>query len=111
RHYVVRSHRPEFLNELHALFLGLGEGGLASFDGVLDVADALIGKLNKTDIGGHSACSFREVFLKGYCRFASAQKIRMENRIASKLRTPKFLTRSRPRSLTLAPRVLQSMSL
>ena len=45
-------------------------------DGVLNVADALIGKLNKTDIRGHSACSFREVFLKRYCTFASAQKIR-----------------------------------
>src|SRR5213076_267702 len=84
RHYVVRAQRPEFLNDLHAHFFGLGDGGFASLDGILDVTDALIGKPNKTDIRGHSACSFREVFLKDYCRFASAQKIRMKNRIASK---------------------------
>jgi hypothetical protein len=30
------------------IFLGLGGFGVATLDGVLDVADALIGKLNKT---------------------------------------------------------------
>src|SRR5436309_4089731 len=72
-HYVVRAQRPEFFNDLHAHFFGLGDRGFASFDGVLDVADALIGKLNKTDIPSHFVCSFREVFLKGYCGSACVQ--------------------------------------
>src|SRR5437867_3547121 len=46
--------RPVFLDDFHAQFLGFGHGGVAAFDGVLDVADALIGKLNKTDIPSHN---------------------------------------------------------
>jgi hypothetical protein len=36
---------------------------LASFDGVFDVADALVGELNKTDILSHNARSCREGLL------------------------------------------------
>ena len=85
--YAGRAHRPQFLNDLHAHFFGLGHRCLAAFDGVLDVADALIGKLNKTDYVASgrddtrdacAPCSFRDVFLKDYCRFASRAKIRCE---------------------------------
>src|SRR6266566_7489178 len=45
-YHVISAHRPEFFHDLHAHFLGFGHRGVAPFDGFLDVADALIGKLN-----------------------------------------------------------------
>ena len=46
---VVSAHRPECLRDFCAHFLSLGRGGVRAFGRVLDVADALVGKLKKTD--------------------------------------------------------------
>jgi hypothetical protein len=50
---VVRAHRPKFIHDLHAHFLGLRHRGVASLDRVFDIADSLVSKLNQTDISSH----------------------------------------------------------
>src|SRR6266404_3501586 len=58
---IVRAHRPERVGDLQAHFLGLGGGGGTSFNGVLNVADTLFGKLKKTDIHSHIFSPFLRV--------------------------------------------------
>src|SRR5206468_9201282 len=80
-YHIVRAHCPEFLDDLHAHFLGLCYRRIPAFDRVLNVADTLFGKLNETNIPTHNARSFRAVFLpEHYCRFADAQKVRSLHR-------------------------------
>src|SRR4029453_4149291 len=50
---VVRAHRPEFLYDLHPHFLGLRYRRIAAFDRILDITDALVSKLNQSDISSH----------------------------------------------------------
>src|SRR4030095_10455653 len=50
---VVRAHRPEFLYDLHPHFLGLRHRSIAAFDRILDITDALVSKLNQTNISSH----------------------------------------------------------
>src|SRR5262250_1463080 len=52
-HSIVRTHRPEFLYDLHTHFLGLRYRGVTPFDRLLDIADPLVSKLNQTDISSH----------------------------------------------------------
>src|SRR6184192_2450094 len=54
-YHVVSAHRPEFLDDLHAHFLGHAYRGVAAFDGILNVANALLGKLNKANIHCHKS--------------------------------------------------------
>src|SRR4029453_7833794 len=50
---VVSAHCPVFLDDLHSHLLRLGDGGVATFYCVLDVANSLVFKLNQTDITSH----------------------------------------------------------
>src|SRR5947207_8942919 len=74
-HYsIVGAHCPELFHDLDPHFLSLGYRRVATFNGVFDIADALISELNQSDISSH------DFFLScgcalNYSRSLPAQKI------------------------------------